>query len=159
MFGSVCMPLKNDIMGNIKKIETKHKLLNEEHTTLNNLILAEIQRGEHKEDTSATIGLLWLKRCLHFTQSFFSNIANDNTSPVKAAEAAYEVSLMPHHNWLLKGAFYFFLRQATLNTCKTFCKNDPSRVPQVLAQMKYLSQGLLQIITIIDELYTIHNLI
>ena len=159
MFGSICMPLKNDIMGNIKKIETKHKLLNEEHKTLNDLILAEVQRDEHKADISATVGLLWLKRCLHLTQKFLSCIANDNMSPMKAIETAYEVSLMPHHNWVVKGIFYLFLKQATFNLCETFCKNEPSREHLVLSQMKYISQGLSGIISIIDELYLINNLI
>lgn len=160
VFGSVCMPLKNDIIGNIKKIEAKHKLLNKEHKTLNNLILSEIQKGDHKADKSATVGLLWLKRSLYFIQKYLSGIANDHMNSVKAAEAAYEVSLMPHHNWVIKSVFSIFLKQAAaqFSVCVTFCKNDPSREHLVLSQMKYISQELLRTITVIDELYMINGL-
>ena len=159
-FGNISVHLKNDIMGNIVKIETKHNLLNKEHTTLQDLILAEVKRGEHRADKSATVGLLWLKRCLHFLQIYFHGLSVGNLEVDRACVNAYESSLMPHHNFLMRSFFSFLLKYCGQRDDILLClgKMDLSRKPLVLKQMALISQELLKAILIIDEFYQDINL-
>ncbi|KAI6654867.1 Pleckstrin homology domain-containing family A member 8-like [Oopsacas minuta] len=156
LFGSVCAPMKSDILGNICKIETKL----ENHKTLNELILAEKWRGEHKADKSATIGLLWLNRSIHFIQIYCSGLSDNNLESEKAAMDAYQVTLMPHHNWVVKSLFSFILKQTSGRSVhEIFCKNKATSADVALRQMSYISQELLKIVTIVDDLYLSNNLL
>ena len=159
-FGNMSGPLVNDIQGNIVKIETKHNMLDREHLTLQDLILAEIRRGEHRADKSATVGLMWLKRCLHFLQIYLCGLANDKLEADRACVEAYEAALMPYHNFVTRSIFSFLLKYIgdREDILLTFSKKDASRKPLVLEQMRFISQELSKAIVIIDEFYLTNNL-
>ena len=160
IFGNRAAPLTNDLLRNVAKVETKHNAMHRELPTLQELILVEIERGEDKDDNSATVGLLWLKRSLHFLQIYFHRLSVDNMEADRAVVSAYEATLMQYHNFVVRTLFTFLLKfsgtRASIMLC--FGKKDESRLPLVLEQMRFIAQEMLRTLVIIDEFYLANNL-
>ena len=55
-------PVKSDVGGNVTKLKAAHA--KNPAASLNKLILDEVAAGKTKDKTSASIALLWFKRCL-----------------------------------------------------------------------------------------------
>ena len=66
--------------------------------------MVENEKGEKKR--TATEGLLWLLRGQHFTCKGLQNIqANASQELPDAFGKAYDGTLKPYHNFLIKGVF------------------------------------------------------
>jgi len=85
--------------------------------TLRQLLIHEIKMNTHttdklprlKED-SAAMGLLWVRRQLHYQTSLFNNIIcvpKDYPSAVKAVGAAYSEVYNNIHGWTIQKIFYY----------------------------------------------------
>ncbi|KAI0001260.1 het-c2 protein [Russula compacta] len=94
--------VQSDLKGNIAKVRARY----DETPTLSNTLekLVENEKGEKKR--KATEGLLWLLRGQQFTCKALQNIqANGSEELASAFGNAYEGTLKPHHNFVVKGVF------------------------------------------------------
>ncbi|KAJ9193643.1 hypothetical protein DTO166G4_8454 [Paecilomyces variotii] len=103
LLGSVAFsPVKNDLLGNIKKIRDRQLAAPEESATLQALVLNELKTKKH----TATEGLVWLVRGLDFTaQSLRHNIDNQSEELATSFRHAYGNTLKPHHSFVVKPIF------------------------------------------------------
>ncbi|KAK2772523.1 hypothetical protein FQN53_004610 [Emmonsiellopsis sp. PD_33] len=103
LLGSVAFtPVKNDLLGNIKKIRDRYLAAPTLSETLQSLVENELKEKKH----TASGGLLWLLRGLDFTaQALRHNIANAAQELSDSFRAAYSTTLRAHHNFLVKPIF------------------------------------------------------
>ncbi|KAI1491289.1 het-c [Biscogniauxia mediterranea] len=103
VLGSVAFsPVKNDMLGNIKKIRDRQNAAPAESVFLQELCLNELKTKKH----TATEGLLWLTRGLEFTCIALSqNLAQEAEELSTSFRNAYGETLKPHHGLLIKPVF------------------------------------------------------
>ncbi|KAG8988042.1 hypothetical protein FRB90_002771 [Tulasnella sp. 427] len=95
-------PVAADMNGNIKKVRDYRAAKPAESTTLEKLVISE--KGEKKR--TATEGLLWLLRGLHFTLAGLQRShQNPNEEISESFSQGYQTTLKPHHNFVARGAF------------------------------------------------------
>ncbi|KAL2008236.1 hypothetical protein VTN00DRAFT_8218 [Thermoascus crustaceus] len=103
LLGSVAFnPVKNDLIGNIKKIRERQLAAPDQSATLQALVLNELKEKKH----TAAEGLLWLVRGLDFTaQSLRHNLSNPSEELSTSFRTAYGATLKPHHSFVVKPVF------------------------------------------------------
>ncbi|KAK3324377.1 glycolipid transfer protein domain-containing protein [Cercophora scortea] len=103
LLGSVAFsPVKNDMLGNVKKIRERQLAAPADSDTLQNLVRNELKAKSHK----ASEGLVWLVRGLEFTCiALTQNVANPSHELADSFRSAYGVTLKPHHSFLVKPIF------------------------------------------------------
>lgn len=113
LLGSVAFnPVKNDMIGNVKKVRERQTASPGTSENLQGLCKAEIASKSHK----ATEGLLWLVRGLDFTaQALRADLTNNAgiavNEPKPKKELAdsfrdsYKNTLAPHHSFMVKPIF------------------------------------------------------
>lgn len=95
-------PVKNDMIGNIKKIRDRQLAAPTLSETLQDLVLNELKEKKH----TATEGLLWLSRGLDFTaQALRHNLTNADKELADSFRNAYGNTLKPHHSFVVKPLF------------------------------------------------------
>ncbi|XXG95124.1 hypothetical protein Hte_001384 [Hypoxylon texense] len=95
-------PVKNDMLGNVKKLRDRQLAAPAESETLQALVINELKTKKH----TATEGLLWLVRGLDFTCIALSqNIAKESEELSTSFRNAYGSTLKPHHGILIKPVF------------------------------------------------------
>ncbi|KAI0198116.1 glycolipid transfer protein domain-containing protein [Astrocystis sublimbata] len=101
--GSIAFsPVKNDMLGNVKKIRERQLAAPAESETLQALVLNELKAKSHK----AAEGLVWLVRGLDFTCIALSqNLAKAEEELADSFRGAYGATLKPHHGILVKPVF------------------------------------------------------
>ncbi|KAF2420350.1 glycolipid transfer protein HET-C2 [Tothia fuscella] len=103
VLGSVAFkPVKNDMIGNIKKIRDRQLASPADSSTLQGLVRSELATKKH----TATEGLVWLVRALDFTaQSLRRNITTSSEELADSFRGAYTNTLKPHHSFMVKPIF------------------------------------------------------
>ncbi|KAL1963058.1 hypothetical protein VTN77DRAFT_8704 [Rasamsonia byssochlamydoides] len=103
VLGSVAFtPVKNDLLGNIKKIRDRQLAAPDESKTLQALVINELKTKKH----TAAEGLLWLVRGLDFTaQALRNNLANPGKELADSFRDAYGSTLKPYHSFVVKPIF------------------------------------------------------
>ncbi|PLB37223.1 GLTP domain-containing protein [Aspergillus candidus] len=103
VLGSVAFnPVKNDLLGNIKKVRERQQAAPAESATLQSLVLNELKTKKHV----ATEGLVWLVRGLDFTaQSLRHNLDQSSSELSDSFRQAYGNTLKPHHSFVIKPIF------------------------------------------------------
>lgn len=109
---TVFAPVKMDFVGNIKKINQKYITNKEEFTTLQNIVLHEVNASLAQVRNSATEALLWLKRGLKFLFQFLTEVKNGESNIQTALRNAYGKTLRQYHGWVVRGVFALALRAA-----------------------------------------------
>ncbi|XP_073406815.1 pleckstrin homology domain-containing family A member 8 isoform X2 [Dendrobates tinctorius] len=109
---TVFAPVKMDFVGNIKKINQKFITNKEELTTLQKIVLHEINNNLAQVRNSATEALLWLKRGLKFLFQFLTEVKNGENNMQTALSNAYGKTLRQYHGWVVRGVFALALRAA-----------------------------------------------
>jgi len=116
VLGSVAFtPVKNDMLGNVKKIRERQLSRPEASTTLQSLVRDELAQKSPKTHT-ATEGLVWLVRGLDFTAQALrhdltanagvsANAQKPKQELAESVRAAYKNTLAPHHSFLVKPIF------------------------------------------------------
>jgi hypothetical protein len=95
-------PVKNDILGNVKKTRERQLAAPAESGTLQDLVLNELKEKKH----TATEGLLWLSRGLDFTaQGIRHSLSNPSQELADSFRASYGNTLKPHHSFMVKPIF------------------------------------------------------
>uniref|UniRef100_A0A0N5AAC0 GLTP domain-containing protein n=1 Tax=Syphacia muris TaxID=451379 RepID=A0A0N5AAC0_9BILA len=109
--GTAFIPVKKDIAGNVKKVETKFVKNKEKFKYLENLIDDEIETCGGLD--YSTEGLLWLKRGLEFMLELLSLMVKEYRTSDKAKteslvniiDTAYRSTLKRHHGFVSKQLF------------------------------------------------------
>ncbi|TLS26745.1 hypothetical protein PpBr36_04175 [Pyricularia pennisetigena] len=103
LLGSVAFtPVKNDILGNIKKVRDRQLAAPAESETIQALVINELKTKKH----TAAEGLLWLIRGLEFMCIALSqNIAKATEELADSFRSAYGATLKPHHSFIVKPVF------------------------------------------------------
>lgn len=103
VLGSIAFtPVKNDMLGNIKKVRDRQLATPSESENLQSLVLNELKTKKH----TAAEGLLWLVRGLDFTaQALRHSLSNPSDELSVSFRAAYTNTLKPHHGFLVKPVF------------------------------------------------------
>ncbi|KAK2071057.1 hypothetical protein P8C59_005510 [Phyllachora maydis] len=103
ILGSVAFaPVKNDLLGNIKKIRERQLAAPADSGTIQELVVNELKTKTHR----ATEGLLWLVRGLEFTCIALNQNVNKRSEELSDSfRNAYGVTLKPHHGFLIKPIF------------------------------------------------------
>ncbi|XP_028926875.1 pleckstrin homology domain-containing family A member 8 [Ornithorhynchus anatinus] len=109
---TVFAPVKMDLVGNIKKVNQKYITNKEEFTTLQKIVLHEVNANVAQIRNSATEALLWLKRGLKFLKGFLTEVKNGEKDIQTALNNAYGKTLRQHHGWVVRGVFALALRAA-----------------------------------------------
>ncbi|XP_060235958.1 pleckstrin homology domain-containing family A member 8 isoform X3 [Meriones unguiculatus] len=139
---TVFAPVKMDLVGNIKKVNQKYITNKEEFTTLQKIVLHEVEADVAQVRNSATEALLWLKRGLKFLKGFLTEVKNgekdiqtaltlvtsivqvehppsrsrcgheEQPLPLTLPDNAYGKTLRQHHGWVVRGVFALALRAA-----------------------------------------------
>jgi len=95
-------PVKTDMLSNIKKIRDRMLASPVDSETLQSLVKAELATKKH----TATEGLVWLNRGLHFTSlSLRQNLTNPSQELADSFRSAYTNTLKPHHSFVVKPIF------------------------------------------------------
>ncbi|XP_038596173.1 pleckstrin homology domain-containing family A member 8 isoform X2 [Tachyglossus aculeatus] len=102
---TVFAPVKMDLVGNIKKVNQKYITNKEEFTTLQKIVLHEVNANVAQIRNSATEALLWLKRGLKFLKGFLTEVKNGEKDIQTALNNAYGKTLRQHHGWVVRGVF------------------------------------------------------
>uniref|UniRef100_H3AEC6 Pleckstrin homology domain-containing family A member 8 n=1 Tax=Latimeria chalumnae TaxID=7897 RepID=H3AEC6_LATCH len=114
---TVFAPVKIDFVGNIKKINQKYVTDPEKFTTLQKIVLYEVDTNVAQVRNSATEALLWLKstRGLKFLKGFLTEVKNGEKNiqtALKKLDNAYGKTLRQYHGWVVRGVFALALRAA-----------------------------------------------
>lgn len=104
---ALCLVAK-DLESNIDKAEALFKRKPKECQTLTSLLAHEksagIHNGSNLDDSSAAVGLLWIRRSLAFQVQLFESVVWEE-EPKEAAYEAYQKQLSPYHGWMLRTVF------------------------------------------------------
>ena len=147
VLGSVAFsPVKNDMLGNVKKLRERRLAAPAESETLQELVINELKTKKH----NATEGLLWLTRGLEFTCVALSqNVAKESEELADSFRGAYSATLKPHHSFLVKPIF-----AAAMGACpyrKDFYAKLGSDPEKVIAQLRPYLAALDKIVAILKE--------
>ncbi|RDI80471.1 hypothetical protein Vi05172_g9592 [Venturia inaequalis] len=100
--GMAFKPVKNDIIGNVKKIRDRQLAAPTQSENIQDLVRNELATKKH----TATEGLLWLVRALDFTaQALRRNLTTDSEELADSFRGAYTNTLKPHHSFVVKPIF------------------------------------------------------
>ncbi|XP_040593126.1 pleckstrin homology domain-containing family A member 8 [Mesocricetus auratus] len=162
---TVFAPVKMDLVGNIKKVNQKYITNKEEFTTLQKIVLHEVEAGVAQVRNSATEALLWLKRGLKFLKGFLTEVKNGEKDIQTALNNAYGKTLRQHHGWVVRGVFALALRAAPsyedFVAALTIKEGDHQKEAFSTGMQRDLSLYLPAMerqLAILDTLYEIHGL-
>lgn len=162
---TVFAPVKMDLVGNIKKVNQKYITNKEEFTTLQKIVLHEVEADVARVRNSATEALLWLKRGLKFLKGFLTEVKNGEKDIQTALNNAYGKTLRQHHGWVVRGVFALALRAAPsyedFVAALTIKEGDHQKEAFSIGMQRDLSLYLPAMekqLAILDTLYEVHGL-
>ncbi|KAI1775767.1 het-c [Hypoxylon cercidicola] len=137
-------PVKNDMLGNVKKLRERQLAAPAESETLQALVINELKTKKH----TASEGLLWLVRGLDFTCLALSqNLAKEAEELSASFRNAYGSTLKPHHGILIKPVF-----SAAMSACpyrKDFYPKLGTDSAQVASELRTYLAALEKIVGIL----------
>ncbi|KAG9245799.1 glycolipid transfer protein domain-containing protein [Calycina marina] len=137
-------PVKNDILGNVKKVRDRQLAAPAESETLQALVFNELKTKKH----TATEGLVWLVRGLDFTCiALCQNLATSTEELSASFRTAYGSTLKPHHSFLVKPIF-----SAAMSACpyrKDFYVKLGEDPDKVAAELRVWLASLTQLIAVL----------
>jgi hypothetical protein len=140
--------VQSDMRGNIAKVRTRY----DKEPTLSDTLekLVENEKGEKKR--TATEGLMWLLRGHSFTCKGLQNLQANPTEEVAAGFGkAYEVTLKPFHNFVVKGVFSVAMKACPYRAdFFNKLKADPAGGPP--ASDEHTNESLNKSITALDSI-------
>ncbi|EPY80623.1 hypothetical protein CB1_000813008 [Camelus ferus] len=155
---TVFAPVKMDLVGNIKKVNQKYITNKEEFTTLQKIVLHEVEADVAQVRNSATEALLWLKS--HYKTGILSKMREFGYT-----DNAYGKTLRQHHGWVVRGVFALALRAAPsyedFVAALTIKEGDHQKAAFSVGMQRDLSLYLPAMekqLAILDTLYEVHGL-
>eukprot|EP00316_Scyphosphaera_apsteinii_P013447 CAMPEP_0119343236 /NCGR_PEP_ID=MMETSP1333-20130426/106339_1 /TAXON_ID=418940 /ORGANISM="Scyphosphaera apsteinii, Strain RCC1455" /LENGTH=211 /DNA_ID=CAMNT_0007355617 /DNA_START=42 /DNA_END=677 /DNA_ORIENTATION=- len=115
VLGNAAGIVKGDMLGNTKTLQDNLKKSGK--ATPQEMISDEITNGDLnkliKDAKTSTCALLWLSRALWFIYGLLEHLCNNPTASVKdCAQAGYDQSLRPHHNFVVRNSVSLCLKAA-----------------------------------------------
>lgn len=158
---TVFAPIKNDIQGNINKLQKTSEC----DEFASEFLLDMIQRERDAGKGLATDALLWLKRALEFVCEFLKEIHSGNEALVSCAEIAYARTIKKYHNWMARGLFALAVKAMPgfpefLQDLAPSAEDwqHPDYRQQLFADCGEYIVALSGVLCIINEFYRRHNL-
>ncbi|OAY72795.1 glycolipid transfer protein 1-like isoform X2 [Ananas comosus] len=112
-FGSAMTLVKNDIGGNITRLETKYSSDPTKFEHLYTLVQVEVESKTAKSSSSCTNGLLWLTRAMDFLVELFRNLLeHPDWTTAEACTDSYSKTLKKWHGWLASSSFKVAMKLA-----------------------------------------------
>ncbi|XP_043691723.1 glycolipid transfer protein 1-like [Telopea speciosissima] len=112
-FGAAMSLVKNDIGGNISRLEAKYLSNPTEFNHLYSMVQAEVQTKTAKSSSSCTNGLLWLTRAMDFLVALFRNLMeHPDWTMSQACTDSYNKTLKKWHGWLASSSFTVAMKLA-----------------------------------------------
>ncbi|CAN2389765.1 glycolipid transporter activity [Pristimantis euphronides] len=162
---TVFAPVKMDFVGNIKKINQKYITNKEELTTLQKIVLHEVNNNLAQVRNSATEALLWLKRGLKFLFQLLAEVKNGENNIQTALSTAYGKTLRQYHGWVVRGVFALALRAApsyegfvAALTVKEGDEKDEFFYDAMMRDLNIYLPAMEKQLNILDTLYEEHGL-
>jgi len=104
--GTAFTLVRGDVSGNINRLAGKMPE-DPQFVKLFAIVQFEIVKSTHGHSTSATKGLLWLKRAMEFTLAILQRTAKQPDVPLaQVVTDAYAETLMQFHGFFASNAFY-----------------------------------------------------
>jgi len=139
-------PVKNDMLGNIKKIRDRQLAAPALSETLQALVINELKEKKH----TATEGLLWLVRGLDFTaQALRQNLSKPSEELSDSFRGAYGNTLKPHHSFIIKPIFSAAMSATPYR--KDFYKKLGDDEAKVNAEMEKWLASLEKVVSVLNE--------
>ncbi|XP_067928024.1 pleckstrin homology domain-containing family A member 3-like [Watersipora subatra] len=159
-------PVKNDLLGNVKKIEQKWTSDPKTFSTLQKLVSYEIEHSQHLDPNSATQALLWLTRGLLFVAHIVGEYPQHDTL-YTAVSLAYERTLKPFHNIVVKGVVSIGLRAMPYKEAFiTMLADDPHTDTttdafrnSLIADGNRYNEAVKRVCSVISDFYMKHNMV
>uniref|UniRef100_A0A8C8ZTY1 Pleckstrin homology domain-containing family A member 8 n=1 Tax=Prolemur simus TaxID=1328070 RepID=A0A8C8ZTY1_PROSS len=149
----------------LQKVNQKYITNKEEFTTLQKIVLHEVEADVAQVRNSATEALLWLKRGLKFLKGFLTEVKNGEKDIQTALNNAYGKTLRQHHGWVVRGVFALALRAAPsyedFVAALTIKEGDHQKEAFSIGMQRDLSLYLPAMekqLAILDTLYEVHGL-
>jgi len=112
-FGAAMAIVKNDIGGNITRLDTKYCSDPSKYVDLYSMVQEEVQNKTAKGSSSCTNGLLWLTRAMDFLVELFCNLLDHpDWTMSQACTDSYTKTLKKWHGWLASSAFTMAMKLA-----------------------------------------------
>lgn len=166
LFGTNFKFLKDDMDGNIKKITAKFEKDKEKFKTMQALLQDELDQKTFKDDSSGTVGGLWLKRGLEYVCEFFLGLVKDyeesqkpgaksDDNVKKLLSAAYELTLTKHHGFasrlLMKGGMQFCPHKDKL--MRDLAENKEGIQDQIIEELRVYENAMRLYVHQLGRLY------
>ncbi|XP_060074304.1 pleckstrin homology domain-containing family A member 8-like [Ylistrum balloti] len=148
-------PVKMDFQGNIRKIQQKYSTKPGEFSTLQRIVLFEIQSKQHHISSSATVALLWMKRGLEFIREIFKEMLDGQPDLSLAVNNAYSRTLKPFHGWVVRGVFAVAVKALPYKEVFITQLNAPGHVGEGSLFIQSLMADLDSYCTALDEVIKI----
>lgn len=162
--GSIMSRVWSDVGGNIKTLQERYDSNPSSFATLQKIVYNDIDAGVARDDGSAAMAVLWLKRAFDFVAEFFDNIRHGE-APSTAASNAYEITLSPYHSFLVRPIFYSAMRMLgskdEILSAMALHEGDmqqPSFEENVWKDIKEYTTGLRLLLKNLDDFLTENNL-
>lgn len=109
------VPAKLDMACNIKKIYQKHLCDAQKFSTLESIMINDVDSDIAQDLNSATLAILWLSRSLNFAEILLRKLAASNADVEfrLIVTEVYESTLASHHGPVLRNAFFIAISSTT----------------------------------------------
>ena len=149
-------------------MKQKYSIDTKKYHTLQAIVQDEVNEKVTHVKNSATDALMWLRRGVWFLREFLYEFStNTELDMAECVHRAYQITLKPYHNWVVKSIFSLTMR--SLPSKKDFLKelavsgddftnNQIVFEKQVCEDMKLTIKGIDNCLNLIKEFYLKHNL-
>jgi len=129
--------VQSDMTGNITKVRTYYDAHPAESKTLESLVISE----KNEKKRTATEGLLWLLRGLHFTLVALQRSHGDKSEELSASfNKSYDETLKKHHSFVIRPVFALAMKACPYR--KDFYEKLGSPPEKVDEELKKWIDGL-----------------
>ena len=103
--GKIFVPIKTEVKGHVKGLETKYLSSNEDFEFIIDIIDAEKLSKKSSMPNSATSALIWIMRHLMFLHHFLRTYVESECSIKDCLKLSYENTLMKNHDQVIRNVF------------------------------------------------------
>jgi len=136
ILGKIFVPIKTEVKGHVKGLETKYLSSNEDFEFIIDIIDAEKLSKKSSMPNSATSALIWIMRHLMFLHHFLRTYVESECSIKDCLKLSYENTLMKNHDQVIRNVFAVAIQTAPSRSIFTqsFGMTDSSQITPLLAE-------------------------
>ena len=130
LLGKSFVPLKTEVKGHIKGLETKYLADTNEFRFIQLIMKNEQISKKSAMPSSATSAILWIYRNLKFLHSFLKNFVQKSEEEIQEClEISYKEILMEHHDQVIRSVF----------AVSTGCLFEREKFEQILKSLIFIT--------------------